>query len=350
MASPGYVLDPRYLEHIVRFQHVERPERLAAIEAMLQETGLARRLVQVMARPASRAELEAVHTASHVDLIAATAGREFTSLDPDTLASETSYEVARLAAGGCLMLLEAALAGQVEGGFAFVRPPGHHATSSRAMGFCLFNNAAVTAAAALLRHGLSRVLIVDWDLHHGNGTQEVFYQKREVLYFSTHQYPYYPGTGSLRECGAGPGEGYTVNVPLAAGLGDADFAAIFRRVLEPVADAFRPELVLVSAGFDAHQDDPLGGMRLTPEGFAALARIVLGIARRHAGGRCLFLLEGGYNLAALALGSHHVLHEMLNDPPPGVEEILAAAPSERAERLIAEVVKVQRRWWPQLEA
>jgi acetoin utilization deacetylase AcuC-like enzyme len=348
MARPGYVLDPRYLEHIAGYQHVESPARLESIQAMLQETGLEKRLIQVMPRPASEAELTLVHTPQHVETIAQTAGREFTSLDPDTLASAASYEVARLAAGGCLALVEAALEGAVAGGFAFVRPPGHHATPRRAMGFCLFNNIAVAAAHAVLNRKLSRVLIVDWDLHHGNGTQEVFYQKGEVLFFSTHQYPYYPGTGSLKECGAGPGEGFTVNVPIAGGFGDADYVAVFQRVLEPIADEFRPELVLVSAGFDAYEADPLGAMKLTPEGFAALARIVLSVARRHAQGRCVFVLEGGYHLKGLALGAHHVLHELLDDPPPGVTELLASSPSERCERLTSEVIKVQRRWWPVL--
>jgi acetoin utilization deacetylase AcuC-like enzyme len=298
---------------------------------------------------ATRADLQAVHVPEHVEAVAASADREFTSFDPDTLASRSSFEVASLAAGGCLALVDAVLGGEVANGFAFVRPPGHHATPRRAMGFCLFNNVAIAAAHALLGHRLSRILIVDWDLHHGNGTQEAFYQHKGVLYFSTHQFPYYPGTGALRESGAGPGEGYTVNVPLGPGLGDADYVAVFERVLRPIAEAFSPQLVLVSAGFDAYGGDPLGAMRLTPEGFAALTRIVLGIAARHAGGRAVFALEGGYNLSGLAMCSHHVLHEMLNDPPPGVDALMGSRPSERGEKAIAEVVKFQKRYWPQLE-
>jgi acetoin utilization deacetylase AcuC-like enzyme len=348
MVRPGYVYDPRYLQHIARFQHVEAPFRLESIRAMLQETGLERRLTHVTPRMATRAELETVHTPEHVDTIAATSARELTSLDPDTLASRESFEVACLAAGGCLALVDAALAGEVESGFAFVRPPGHHAMSWRAMGFCLFNNLAVATAHALLSRKISRVLVVDWDLHHGNGTQEMFYQHPEVLYFSTHQYPYYPGTGALGECGAGPGEGFTINVPLSGGYGDEDYVAIFRRLLEPVADSFKPQLVMVSAGFDAYGGDPLGAMRLSPEGFAALARIVLGIARRHAQSHAVFVLEGGYHLAGLAMCSHHVLHEMLGDPPPGVGELLESSPSGRAERVIDQVASLQRRYWPVL--
>jgi acetoin utilization deacetylase AcuC-like enzyme len=341
-------LDPRYLEHIAGFQHIESPLRLEAVQAMLQETGLERRLIQVAPRMATRADLRLVHSPELIDQVEATSERDFTSLDPDTLASRESFEVASLAAGGCLALLDATLAGEVEGGFAFVRPPGHHATPRRAMGFCLFNNVAIAAAHALLHHNLSRILIVDWDLHHGNGTQDAFWQRPEVLYFSTHQYPYYPGSGALRECGAGPGEGFTVNVPLPGGLGDADYVAVFERLLVPVAEAFRPQLVLCSAGFDALEGDPLGAMQVSPEGFAALARIVLRIARAHAQGRALFVLEGGYSLRGLALASHHVLHELLGDPPPGVDALFGQEPSERGRRVIEEVVKVQRRWWPML--
>jgi len=345
---PGFVLDPRYLEHIAGFDHIESPARLESIQSMLQETGLDRRLTRLQPRMATRADLELVHTPEHVANIASSSSRDFTSFDPDTLASRGSYEAALLAAGGCLTLVDAALAGELECAFAFVRPPGHHATPRRPMGFCLFNNAAVAAAHALLHHGLSRVLIIDWDLHHGNGTQEAFYQRAEVLYFSVHQWPHYPGTGALTECGAGPGEGYTVNVPAAAGHGDGDYLAVFRGVLAPIADAYAPQLVIVSAGFDAYSGDPLGGMKVSPEGFAAMTRVVLGVARRHAEGRCLLVLEGGYHLKGLALCAHHTLHEMLSDPVPGVDDLLRAEPTERARRLVDGVVKVQRRHWPQL--
>ncbi|MFH0809787.1 MAG: histone deacetylase [Pseudomonadota bacterium] len=346
MSPPGYVYDPRYLEHIAGLSHVEAPARLTAMAAMLRQSGLDRRLIQISPRMATRQDLELIHTPGQIDTIAATSGRELTILDPDTMASRASFEVACLAVGGCLALTDAVLTDQIGPGFAFVRPPGHHATPRRAMGFCLFNNIAICAAHALSAHRLSRVLIIDWDLHHGNGTQEAFYRRNDVLYFSIHQYPCYPGTGSARECGAGPGEGYTVNVPIEAGCGDADYVAVFQELLTPVAEAFQPQLVLISAGFDPYHADPLGAMRVTPEGFAALARLALRIAHAHAGGKAVFVLEGGYDLEGLALCSHHVLREMLGDPPPGVDTVLDSRPSERGRRCLEEAINVQRDYWP----
>ncbi|MGH7473424.1 MAG: histone deacetylase family protein, partial [Candidatus Methylomirabilales bacterium] len=202
-------------------------------------------------------------------------------------------------------------AGTVDNVFCAVRPPGHHAERARAMGFCLFNNVAITARYLQRRHGLGRVLIVDWDVHHGNGTQQAFYHDDSVLFFSTHQYPYYPGTGRATERGEGRGEGGTINVPMSPGQGDGEYREIFERVLVPAADTFRPEFVVISAGFDAHRDDPLAGMGLTEDGYAALTGIVAGIARRHSKGRILSCLEGGYNLKALAASvERHVMSLM----------------------------------------
>jgi acetoin utilization deacetylase AcuC-like enzyme len=214
--------------------------------------------------------------------------------------SAGSLAAAYLAAGGALAAVDAIMRGEVEHAFCAVRPPGHHAERSRAMGFCLFNNVAIAARYVQKKHGLSRVLIIDWDVHHGNGTQHSFEEDASILFFSTHQYPHYPGTGRATERGAGAGEGFTINVPMEAGDGDEEYHAIFMNILLPAADAFKPEFVIISAGFDAHRDDPLANMGLTETGYADLTGLVAGIARRHAEGRLLSSLEGGYNLTALA--------------------------------------------------
>jgi acetoin utilization deacetylase AcuC-like enzyme len=211
-----------------------------------------------------------------------------------------SLRAAYLAAGAGVNAVDALMAGAVEHVFCAVRPPGHHAESAHAMGFCFFNNVAIAARYAQKAHGIRRVLIVDWDVHHGNGTQHAFYDDGSVLFFSTHQYPYYPGTGHAEEVGEGAARGLTVNVPMASGSGNTEYLEVFEQVLVPAADKFRPEFVVISAGFDAHKDDPLAGMALTENGYAALTGIVAEIARKHSHGRILSCLEGGYNLAALA--------------------------------------------------
>jgi acetoin utilization deacetylase AcuC-like enzyme len=211
-----------------------------------------------------------------------------------------SLSAAYLAAGGALAAADAIVAGSVEHVFCAVRPPGHHAERDHAMGFCLFNNVAIAARYLQRRHAMARVLVVDWDVHHGNGTQHTFDDDPSVLFFSTHQYPYYPGTGRGTEAGVGRGAGATINVPMKAGQGDDAYREVFQKVLMPAADAFQPDFVIVSAGFDAHKDDPLAGMGLTEEGYADLTRMVVSIARRHSQGRVLSCLEGGYNLHALS--------------------------------------------------
>jgi acetoin utilization deacetylase AcuC-like enzyme len=233
------------------------------------------------------------------------------------------------------------MAGEIANGFAFVRPPGHHAERRRAMGFCLFNNVAVGAEYLRRRYGLQRVLIVDWDLHHGNGTQHLFETDPGVLYVSTHQYPYYPGTGGLDEVGQAGGEGFTVNLAFPAGFGDAEYVEAFHRIVEPIAHQYAPEFVLVSAGFDAHARDPLGGMQVTEGGFRAMTRSLLAIAGAHAGGRCAAILEGGYDLTAIRDSSKHVLAELVgtSEPLP-----VSRAPS-RATPLLDRVQRLQRRYW-----
>jgi acetoin utilization deacetylase AcuC-like enzyme len=301
MGNTGLIYDPRYLEHDMGAGHPESPNRLRAIMQRLAQSGTAAKLTRIQPREAEDEWVTLVHQPGYVALLRQQApphGR--ISLDADTSMSPGSLTAAYLAAGGALAGVDAIMAGQVQHAFCAVRPPGHHAEADRAMGFCLFNNVAIAARYVQKRYGLQRVLIVDWDVHHGNGTQHSFDRDSSVLFFSTHQYPHYPGTGRATERGSGAAEGLTINVPMEAGEGDDEYRAVFQKVLVPAADAFQPDFVIVSAGFDAHRDDPLASMGLTEEGYADLTAIVAGIATRHCRGRLLSSLEGGYNLTALA--------------------------------------------------
>ncbi|TAJ22995.1 MAG: histone deacetylase [Nitrospirae bacterium] len=309
MARTGFVYHPDFLKHDMGGGHPESPDRLRAILSHLAANGVLARLTSIEPLNTSDEWITLVHTPSYLANLKARAPVSgHVALDSDTSLSPGSLPAAYLAAGGALAALDAIMAGLVQNAFCAVRPPGHHAERDRAMGFCLFNNVAIAARYGQRRHGLHRVLIVDWDVHHGNGTQHAFYDDPSVLFFSTHQYPHYPGTGRATECGEGAGEGATINVPMSAGQGDEDYREVFERVLVPAADQFKPDLVLISAGFDAHRDDPLAGMGLTEDGYDALSRLVLDIARRHCRGRVLSCLEGGYHLQALAASvERHVL-------------------------------------------
>jgi acetoin utilization deacetylase AcuC-like enzyme len=293
--------------------HPESPERLEAIYAMLEAPDMAGKFTEISPRLATHEEIEMIHRPSYINLVASTAGKEFCSLDPDTGTSAWSYEAAKLAVGGLLNAIDSTVAGKTDNAFAFIRPPGHHAEADRAAGFCLFNNVAIGAMHAIKNFNMTRILIVDWDLHHGNGTQHSFYEDPRVLYFSTHQYPYYPGTGGVSEIGRGKGLGYTINAPLSPGADDAQYVAIFRRILGPVAGAFKPEIILLSAGFDIYYKDPLGGMQVTPDGFASLARILLNLADEYCGGKFVVTLEGGYHIGGLTESTKMVLKEMLGE-------------------------------------
>ena len=296
----GLVSSPVYEEHDAGAFHPERPERLRAILSQLDETGLTDEVTPITPSPASEQWIASVHSQDHIDLVREMAASGGGTLDPDTRVSPRSFDAALLAAGGLLTAVDAAAAGTVGNALALVRPPGHHATPTRGMGFCLFNNAAIAARYAQQKHGLERILIIDWDVHHGNGTQDAFYDDGTVLYFSTHQYPHYPGTGSAAEQGAGAGKGATINVPLPAGSGDAEYLQAFRSKLLPAADEFAPDLVLISAGFDAHYADPLSSQEVSVEGFAAMTGFAMTIACKHSGGRLVSTLEGGYELTSLA--------------------------------------------------
>jgi acetoin utilization deacetylase AcuC-like enzyme len=301
MGKTGLVYHPAYLEHDMGAGHPESPNRLRAIMQRLQQSGTAAQLTKIEPRKAEEEWITQVHSPNYVAALnhqAPKSGR--VSLDPDTSMSPGSLNAAYLAAGGALAAVDAIMSKQVDHVFCAVRPPGHHAETSRAMGFCLFNNVAIAARYIQMKYGLKRMLIVDWDVHHGNGTQHSFEDDPSILFFSTHQYPHYPGTGRATERGKGAGEGFTINIPMEAGEGDDAYHAIFLKALVPAADDFKPDFVLISAGFDAHKDDPLASMGLTEAGYADLTDIVAGIAKHHAQGRMLSSLEGGYNLTALA--------------------------------------------------
>jgi len=340
--TTGIVKDRRYFDHNMGAGHVESPDRLRAIYALIEE-GLSFPVESVEPRPASKKEIECVHAPEYVDFISRTAGRPYVRLDPDTSTTAESYETALLAAGGALEAADKIMDGKIRNGFALVRPPGHHAEYNQAKGFCLFNNIAIAAEHLLRNRGLAKVLIADWDLHHGNGTQNAFYLRNDVLFFSTHQFPHYPGSGHWDEVGAEAGEGFTVNVPLAAGKGDGDYLFIYRNVLGPIAAAYRPDFILVSAGFDIYGGDPLGGMEITKEGFGALAAELKAMADKLCRGRILFVLEGGYSLTGLAEGVESVLSQLSGKgKPPAVKADISAG----ARKEIAPVFDIHRKYWP----
>jgi acetoin utilization deacetylase AcuC-like enzyme len=347
MSSPALIKDDRYLEHNAGEGHPESPNRLRVIHNLIASEFSSLPLIKP--RLATEDELALVHDPFYIQKVASTEGKAHSQLDPDTGLSARSYEIARLAAGGLLNAVDSLLNPQskirnLKSMFAFVRPPGHHAEPERGMGFCIFNNVAIAAEYAKKQYGLARILIVDWDLHHGNGTQRAFYEDRAVLYFSSHQYPHYPGSGSFSEVGSGAGEGFTVNAPFPAGFGDREYLAVYDRVLRPIALEFKPELVLVSAGFDPYIKDPLGGMRVTAEGFGGLASIVCGIAEQTCGGKVLLSLEGGYNPEGLREGVRAVLQAFIRPHQP-----LAVPAAPAADRVLQTIISHQKKHWTSLQ-
>jgi acetoin utilization deacetylase AcuC-like enzyme len=304
--KPAVLYDRRFADHSMGPGHPESPERILVLNRMLEEEA-AGTFLAIEPRPATDEELGWVHERAYIDFIRSTSGRESVFLDGDTSAGPKTFETALLAAGGFIRLLDVILDGRARNGLALIRPPGHHAEAAQAMGFCFFNNVAVGAEHLIRRRGLKRVLIVDWDLHHGNGTQHAFYSRADVLYFSTHQAPLYPGTGATRETGDGPGKGYNLNVPLTAGKGDEDFLYVFQKILAPVAARYRPQFILVSVGFDIGRGDPLGGMLVSSGGFGRLTEAVLRLAEESCPGRVAAVLEGGYDLDVLKGGVREVL-------------------------------------------
>jgi acetoin utilization deacetylase AcuC-like enzyme len=292
--------DPRMLEHRPSATHPERPERLSTVLRHLDRTGISRLNPVRAVRPATDEELLRVHSAQHIASVEAFAAKGGGQIEADTWVSPGSPLAARLAAGAVVEAVGSVIGGPDRRAFCAVRPPGHHARPDEPMGFCLFGSVAVAAADAVERFNLNRVLIVDWDVHHGNGTQEMFYDDPRIAFFSIHRYPFYPGSGAAEETGTARGLGFTKNVPLAFGTARNDYLAAFRSSLEAMADRVKPELVILSAGFDAHAEDPVGNLGLEVEDFEAMTSTVLQIAETHSQGRIVSVMEGGYNVPILA--------------------------------------------------
>jgi acetoin utilization deacetylase AcuC-like enzyme len=331
----------RFAEHQTPPGHPERPERAEVMDAVA-ERWRERGLEIVAPREATREQLARVHGADYLRRISETAGKA-SQLDPDTYTSPESHEVALLAAGAVIDAVERVMGDSHKAAVALVRPPGHHAERDRAMGFCLYNNVAVAAAHARAQ-GAAKVAIVDYDVHHGNGTQHIFETDPHVLYVSTHQFPYYPGTGEAEEVGSGAGRGFTVNVPLEVGAVDEDYQLVFAKIIVPVLRQFEPDLILVSAGFDAHERDPLGGMRLSTEAFAAMTLDLRAVAEECCRGRIVSVTEGGYDLHALAasldgvIGAHAALVSTTQWPASGRS-------SERGAMAVSAVREALRPHW-----
>jgi len=296
---PILYTDPIYLEHETG-SHPESPARLRAVTTRLDRGDVRNRWTDGVVRPAQRAQVERVHSADHVQEIDRFAAQGGGRIESDTNLSQRSFEVALHAAGAAVAAVDEVVGGAHQRAMCLVRPPGHHALPTSAMGFCLFNNVAVAAAHAIAKHELSRVLIVDWDVHHGNGTQDMFYENEQVCFFSSHRWPFYPGTGDANETGTGPGLGSTFNLPLEFGISRRELLEQFRSVLQDAARRSQPELVLLSAGFDAHAADPVGSLGLETEDFGPLTEMVVDVADEFCDGRIVSLLEGGYNVDALA--------------------------------------------------
>ena len=300
MQQIGLILDPCFEEHDSGAGHPERPARLARVRRDLDDSGLKDRCRIVQPTPANDDQLQLVHDPDYIRRVVETCETGQPFLDSaDTAVCPSSEKIARLAAGSLISLTRAVAGGELSRGFAALRPPGHHAERDRAMGFCLYNNVAVAARNLTQNEGLARVLIVDWDVHHGNGTQHIFEEAPDIFFFSVHQWPLYPGTGAREERGRGKGRGATLNCPLPPGSGDEAFLGVLRDELVEAAEQFRPEFVLVSAGFDAHRADPLANLEVSTEAYAEATRIVCDVAGRFAGGRLVSTLEGGYDLDAL---------------------------------------------------
>ncbi|MBW1764466.1 MAG: histone deacetylase [Deltaproteobacteria bacterium] len=348
MNKTGVVRDKRYLDHNMGELHPESPARLEGIYDMLEDIDMKGNFIDVPSIYAQRDELLYIHSPEYIDLLAETSGKDNTYLDPDTQTSAGSYEAALLAAGGLCEAISLVHSKGLNNAFALVRPPGHHAEQNRAMGFCLFNNVAIGAAYARKKLGLDRILVIDWDLHHGNGTQHSFYDDPSVLYISTHQYPHYPGTGAYNEFGSGRGEGFTLNVPLSMGYGDSEFIDIFERLIRPVTCEYQPEMILVSAGFDTHTDDPLGGMKVTPHGFAGMTRSIMNMATDCCDGKVVMTLEGGYNIQGLKDSVKIVLKELAGLSKTDISNLSAEADDRMVDRAVGPVTEIHKRYWQNL--
>ncbi|HLU11320.1 MAG TPA: histone deacetylase [Oceanobacillus sp.] len=334
--TTAYVTHPRYPEHDLPY-HPEHAGRIRAVWRRLEETGLINRLLSLQAQPISDEQILSIHTPEYLALLETIPTFDRTvRLDADTYACPTSNEIARLSAGGVTMAVDSVLRGEAKNGIAAVRPPGHHAEPNRGMGFCLLSNVAIAARHAQKQYGVERIIIVDYDVHHGNGTEAAFYDDPSILFISTHQSPLYPGTGAVGDTGTDKGEGFTINIPLPANTGDTGYAAVYEQIVVPAAERFKPELVLVSAGYDAHWLDPLAGMRLSLTGYAHLGSTLIQIADQHCDGKIVFVMEGGYNLDALADGICNVARLLLGEP---IEDPLGPPDDPRREPDISALIQ-----------
>ncbi len=313
--TTAYITHPRYTEHHLA-GHPEHAGRIRAVWSELDKQGLSVRMKKVDTPVLPDEWILSVHTPKYLELlhwIEQNPPKGVHHLDPDTYAGTTSFEVAKLSAGGVVQAVDEVLSGKANNALAAVRPPGHHAMADHAMGFCLLGNLPIATRYAQKQFGVERVMIVDFDVHHGNGTESMLYDDPTTLFISTHQYPFYPGTGAVTDTGTGKGTGYTINIPLAAGHGDASYKAIYEAIIWPAAERFKPELIIVSAGFDAHWLDPIAGMRLTLTGYAHLTRELIKMAEQFCGGKIVFAMEGGYNLDALSHGMANIVYALLGE-------------------------------------
>jgi len=319
----GLVYDPIYLKHDTG-QHIENAQRLEATISHLEQTQLKQQLTLIKPRAASTEEISLVHHNQHISHIQDVAQRGGGWLDVDTVMSPDSYQAAIYAAGGAIRASEVVMNGEVGSAFALVRPPGHHATSQRAMGFCLFNNVAIATRYVQAKYKLDHVVIIDFDVHHGNGTQATFYDNPQVLYVSTHEYPFYPGTGGIEETGSGAGEGTTINIPLPAGCGDAEYLQAFEQIIVPAAKRFNPQFIAVSTGYDLHWADDIALMQVSTNGLARMVKIIKGLADELCNGRLVFSLEGGYHLQALPYSVKATFDVLLGSA--NIEDTLGQSP------------------------
>lgn len=334
-----------FLAHEPGYGHVESPDRLRVIYEELNRPEVAQKFIFPLFGPASHEILALNHTRSHIARIAATAGKTFDVLDPDTHTSPRSYEAACLAAGAVVEAVKMVAGKEADNAAALVRPPGHHAEANRTSGFCIFNNIAVGAHYALAKLNMARILVVDWDLHHGNGTQHSFYDTDKVLYISTHQYPYFPGSGGLQEVGSGAGKGYTLNVPLQGGQNDEAFARIFNELISPVARQYRPDCIMISAGYDTYVGDPLGTMAVTADGFAYMTNVLVGLAEELCEGKLVLVLEGGYNFAGLKTGVLASLLEMTGESALPTQRLSELQHADIALPALDQALAVAENYW-----
>lgn len=337
----GIVYDLRFARHKMGAGHIESPDRILTLKKVVEEA-LDVHAILIQPRPATEEEISLIHLSSYISYLKETSTHGHTVFDPDTIAGPDTYETACLAAGAGLTAAELIISNKIDNAFALVRPPGHHAESAKPMGFCFFNNIAITAEFLRREKGFRKIMIVDWDLHHGNGTQKAFYDTPEVLFISLHQSPLFPGTGTMREVGEKKGAGFNLNIPLKPGKNDADYLFIFQEIIQPLADLYQPDFLLASVGFDVLSGDPLGKMELTPEGCGDLTQVLMKIAGKWAGNRLILFLEGGYNLTRLRSGVAETIKRLKGKIKP---DLPPATCSEALERELLPLYPILKKYW-----